>query len=402
MNKETKNRAFTRIVLPLLVLVVGVAVMMILIKTRPQPGRKEAEERRTWVTVMSPEAARHSAIVRGMGSVTASRTVVVMPEVAGRVVEVHPELVPGGRVEAGEIIARVDDRDYRIAIEQQKSNLARAQFELKVEAGRGTIARKEWGLLEEGVATTAQGRGLALREPQMETARAAVAAARSGLDLVRLNLDRCSLRAPFNALVLKESVEAGQLIGPQSMVATLVGTDQYWVQVSVSVEELEWIDIPGLNAEQGAAARIFDPTAQKGQSERQGQVVRLLGDLDPIGRMARLLVSVDHPLETGEGRPSLPLLLGSYVRVEIEGKTKDAVFQIPRKALRDGDLVWIMDQSDKLDIRPVQVWRRMGDSVFVTGGLRAGDRVVTSRVATPIKGLDLRTGNESVAGEVEP
>ncbi|MBL6975163.1 MAG: efflux RND transporter periplasmic adaptor subunit [Deltaproteobacteria bacterium] len=411
MNRETMTRVVARIVLPILVLAVGVAAMMILIKTRPEPGRQETAKSRTWVTVVSPEASQRSAVVQGMGTVTASRTVMVMPEVAGRVVEVHPELVPGGRVKAGEIIARVDDRDYRIAIEQQKANLARAQFELKVESGRGTIAKKEWGLLEEGVATTEQGRGLALRKPHMETAKAAVAAAKSGLDLVRLNLDRCSLRAPFNALVLKESVEVGQLIGPQSMVATLVGTDQYWVQVSVSVDELEWIDIPGLNAEQGATARIIDPTAKEGRGERQGRVVRLLGDLDPVGRMARLLVAVDDPLGTGEGRPGLPLLLGSYVQVEIEGMTKDAVFQLPRKALRDGDLVWIMDGSDKLDIRPVQVWRRMGDRVFVTEGLEVGDRVVTSRLATPIKGLDLRTGTDDVkanpvadkvAGEVEP
>ena len=411
MNTESKNRGVTRIVLPLLILAAGVVVMVILVKTRPEPGRKEVEKPRTWVTVVTPEATPRRATVQGMGTVTASRTVVVQPEVGGRVVEVHPELVPGGRVEAGEVITRIDDRDYRIAIEQQKANLARAQFELKMESGRGTIAKKEWGLLEDGLPTTAEGRGLALREPQMETARAAVAAARSGLELARLNRDRCRLRVPFNALVLNESVEVGQLIGPQSPVATLVGTDRYWVQVSIPVEELEWLDIPGNNAEQGAVARIFAQSVEGDQGERKGRVFRLLGDLDPVGRMARLLVAVNDPLETGEGRPRLPLLLGSYVRVEMEGREKDSVFQIPRKALREGDVVWLMDREDKLDIRPVRVWRRVDDSVFVTHGLQAGDRIVTSRVATPVKGISLRTGAgipagdrnpDKVAGEVEP
>jgi len=120
-------------------------------------------------------------------------------------------------------------------------------------------------------------------------------------------------------------------------------------------------------------------------------VVRVLGDLDPVGRMARLLVAVKDPFQLE--RPPLsqsefPLLLGAYVKVEMQGPWLENVFVIPRKAFREGDRVWLMAGEKKLAIQKVTVvWRRKAD--VMVRGLSPGDQIITSRISAPVAGMEL-------------
>jgi hypothetical protein len=95
-------------------------------------------------------------------------------------------------------------------------------------------------------------------------------------------------------------------------------------------------------------------------------VVRLLGDLTDMGRMARVLIEVRDPLGlTSADRSKPPLLIGEYVRVEIQGRHLDEVFAVPRSVLRDEDTLWLLGDNQKLEIRSVDpVWRD-NDTVLI-------------------------------------
>jgi hypothetical protein len=192
----------------------------------------------------------------------------------------------------------------------------------------------------------------------------------------------------------------GLSAGPRVLdVATLVGTDAYWVQVSVPVSELGWFKIPGVNGDDGS---VVDVRQRRGDRTLtwKGQVLRLLGEVDPIGRMARVLVEIRDPLGQrpeglAEGERAPPILVGSYVEVAISAREVDKAFAVPRSALRDGDQVFVMNGSGKLEIRPVDIaWRRPTD-VLVIGGLAAGDRLITSPIPAPVAGMTLRVKGES-------
>ena len=134
----------------------------------------------------------------------------------------------------------------------------------------------------------------------------------------------------------------------------------------------------------------------EGTVERAGRVVRRLGELDPQSRMARVIIEVADPL--GLASDVEPLLLRSYVQVRIQGPTLESLFALPRSAVREGDLVWVVDAANRLVIREVEEARRLGDQILVRKGLAAGDKVVTSRVASPVEGMALRIkGAEAVA-----
>jgi RND family efflux transporter MFP subunit len=240
----------------------------------------------------------------------------------------------------------------------------------------------------------------------MQNAAAALEAARSGLERAKLDLERTVIRAPFNAIVHEEFVDIGKMVSPQTQLAHLAGTDKFWVQVSVPVDRLSWIRFPGPDNSEGSKARIVYETGLDGAAKREGQVVRLRGALDEKGRMARVLVAIEDPLNIRGGtigtgnvaeEAKLPLLVGAYVRVEIEGTELEDVFAVPRTALRDGDRVWIMDPRDRLVVRPVDVaWRRR-EKVLVRDGITEGERIVVGAISTPIPGMKLRLEDDEDA-----
>ena len=391
------SRIIVQIVLALAVLAAGAGARHWLLKNPRKAKRAEVKVKPLLVTTTPATASSQTLKVTAMGTVIPAVEIELQPQVSGRIIEQSAELLPGGRFEAGEVIVQIDPRDYEFAVEQQKALVERARFELTVEQGRAAIAEREWGLLEADVPTTIEGRDLALRKPHLQNAMAALAAARSALGKAELDLDRTTLRAPFNALLLKEAVDVGQLVSPQTRLATLVGTDSFYVQASVPVDRLGSIRIPTTNGRPGAPAKVIHSLSNGTCNECEGRVVRLLGDISPAGRMARLLVEIENPLGAGKA----PLLLGSYVRVEIEGRRLDGVYELPRNAIREGDRVWLMNADDQLEVRQVKIAHGRTDTVVVSDGIEAGDNIITSPIATPMPGMQLRVQQHEETDEEE-
>jgi hypothetical protein len=124
--------------------------------------------------------------------------------------------------------------------------------------------------------------------------------------------------------------------------------------------------------------------------QRSGRVVRLLSDIETKGRMARILVAVKDPLglkSRTSDRP--PLLIGEYVRVEIQGRLLTGVYRIPRSSLRDNDTIWLAGNGDTLKIEPVDILWRDDRIVLVKNNLQPGDRLVVSDLVTPVRGMPL-------------
>jgi hypothetical protein len=84
------------------------------------------------------------------------------------------------------------------------------------------------------------------------------------------------------------------------------------------------------------------------------------------------------------------MILGAYVRVEIEGSELDDVISISRTALHDESSIWIMQSDNTLDVRMVDIVWSNNDSVYVMNSLNDGELIVTSDLSTPVQGMSLR------------
>lgn len=396
-----RRSRLVRFGLPLLILAGGVLGAQVMIASRPEVPKVEPQATPTLVETVTVRAHDERAIIPAYGTVRAHRELTVFPRVEGYVTAQHANLISGGRVGAGDTLIDVDARDYELAVETERGNVARAEFELRLEEGSQVVAEREWALLEPSIETSDMGRRLALREPHLTEKRAAVAAARSRLAQAELNLQRTRVRAPCNALVLDENVEPGQLVNARSPVATLVCTDVFRVEVSLALDRLHWVTFPNTaepageegSAEPGSVVRIRRDLGAAQAAQWTGRVDRLLGDVTENGRMARLLVLVPDPL--GHAPGDAQLLLGEYVRVEIMGPRLNDALSLPRRALREGDRVWVHNAENRLEVRHVDVTLGRDDTVIVRRGVAAGERVIVSPLPAALPGMVLQAVGET-------
>ncbi len=369
------------------ILACGIGISGYFMSNKPRASRKSREPRAMLVDIMTAAAGTEQIFVQTLGNVTTSRSIDLAARVSGQILEISPEFIPGGYLEKGDRIVRIDPRDFELIVRERESSLARARSDLKVEMGQQEVSRREYDLLGKNLEGAA--RELLLREPQLAAIKAAVDAAEASLEQARLNLQRTAVRVPFNAVVQSRKVNLGSQVSMGMNLGSLIGTDEYWVQVSIPVKQLKWIDIPGSGVDEGSSVRIYNEAAWGQGIWRRGKVLRQLSELEPRGRLAQLLISVEDPLGLNSDTEH-PLILGSYVRVSIEGSTVENVVKIPENALRNHDTIWLITPEKTLDIHSVEVVWQVNGSVYIRNDLPAESRVITSDISTPVNGMILR------------
>ena len=378
-----------KLVPPLIVALVAAVLVIILMNTSSEATRAEPAREARLVEVTSVTAGDQQLLVEAWGTVQAARQVTLQSQAVGEVKQVGSAFEPGAHVRRGALLLQIDPADYELAVRQRRAELTRARADLALEDGKGAVAEQEFALLAKETGASEEERRLMLREPQRATARAAVASAEAALAAAELALARTTVRAPFNAVVLDRSVNAGTRVTNGAALASLAGTDTFWVELAVPAASLQWLDLPG-NGGKGAQVNFFQERVWGKDRFRAGRLIRLRGDLDEKGRMARVLAAVDDPLgQIGARRPAL--LLGAYVRAEIQGRQLKNVIALDRNWLRDSDVVWVMDSAGKLAMRKPEVVYRGTDQAYVRGGFEAGDRIVTSDLAVAVERMPLRT-----------
>lgn len=385
---------FAKRVLPpvLVILVAGLAVTYLMnAETHAKRGKPSREARLVEVVEVTPATVPLS--IEAWGTVEAAREITLQSQVAGEIRKIGEHFEPGAYVDKGTLMLQIDTADYELAVRQRRADLVKAEADLALEEGKGAVAEQEFGLLSQETSPSKAQRSLMLRKPQQATARAVLASAEAVLAAAELDLARTDVTAPFNALIMERHTDTGARVAMGGDIATLVGTDTFWVELAVPAATLRWIDLPNQGG-QGAKVRLYQDRVWSKGVFREGRVIRLRGDLDEKGRMARLLVAVDDPLAMHD-QTQQPLLIGSFVRAEITGRELQDVLALERGWLRDDDKVWVMDSAGKLKIRTPQVIYSGADQVFVRGGVEPGERVVTSELAMAVEEMPLRLAQKS-------
>lgn len=382
MNKKS---LFGTLLAILLICGFGGCVSLMLLWTGPETTPEEKTPSAKIVQTIPLKSQTRSVTVSASGSVIPSRKVIIKPQVTGQVIWQGDSITLGGRVKAGDALIRIDPNDYELALAEVQANFEQARFEREVESGRQVIAKREWTELQSDLDMEEVNRSLVLREPHLRRAEALMEKAQNDIKIAEIQLSRTVIAAPFNAMVVTESVEVGQLLSPGSQICELVGTDEFWVQVTIPYSDLKWVQFPE-EGQPGAKAQVILDMGGGDSVVWTGSVVCLLSDLDPLFRMARLIVSVTDPLDIDEKSSSrFPLLLGSFVEAEIDAGQLEDTLQIPRAALREGNQIWVVGDDHLLKILPATILWRETETVLISNNLEKGDQLIVSdlRVALP-------------------
>lgn len=377
------------LLISVIILLTGGAVTALIFTTEPEASRSGAtQETAMLVNIIEVNRDNYQPIIEAMGTVRASQDITLSPRVSGQIVERSDEFTPGGYVREGDTLLRIDPSDYENNLEQQRSELQQAMADLDLEMGRQEAAEKEYELY--GDTLSEQNKARILRKPQLDAVRAQVAAARAAVNRAEMDLKRTTLTAPFDAHIISRNVNIGSQVAPGNNLGRLVGLDTYWVEASVPLSKLRWLNIRNNDNSEGSEVRIRNRTAWQADEYRSGTLFKMVGFIEEQTRMARVLIEIPDPMayrDENSGSPSL--IIGSFVETNIEGNELTDVIRLNRDYVRSNDTVWIMEDG-KLRIRDIDVVMRDANYAYISEGLNDTDKVVTTNLSTVSDGAPLR------------
>ena len=401
-QQATNPNRRLKIISTFAVAIIGIAFAIMLAKSAKKPESKIPQPKLPAVEVKIAEATRHTYRIQSQGTALPRTSIRLVSEVSGKVVSVAESFDVGQIFTKGDVLLKIDARDYELALAQARSQVAQAQLRLQMEVKEADVVRREWELLNQGEPS-----GLQAREPQLASARAALEAALAAEEAAKRNLDRCEIRAPFDGMVARAGVRPGQFAALATPLGELFATDVVEVRLPVIASDLSFIDLPrpGAKVALGQAPKVtLSARAGERRTEWLGHIVRSEETVDPMNRMVYVVAQVIDPYGLAK-RDGAPLRSGTFVRASIEGRTQENVIVLPRHALRGKNQVWIVCEKSTLQewlgyrepshhkrliFRSVDVSFADAKQVIVAAGIQQGEQVVVSLLAAVVDGMGVK------------
>jgi RND family efflux transporter MFP subunit len=388
--------------LPLKILGVAALVVLFLFFARRTPEDRVLQNAAPLVRITLAEPTAYQFSVTTHGSVSPRTESDLIPQVSGELLWISPSLAAGGFFESGDVLARIDQADYRVDRVTARASVARA----KSEHGRAKKELERQRLLaNRSVASESR---IDDAENIFSVAEATLREAEARLERAVRDLSRTELKAPYRGRVRSKQADVGEFVSRGASIAKLYAVDFAEVRLPVPDRELAYLDVPlvpeirddtvedaeDAEATPEAGSHVVLSAEFAGRDHRwDATLVRTEGELDPRSRMVHLVARVSDPygLEASRETPlTTPLAVGLFVQAKIEGQSVDRAFVVPRDALRSGDQVYVIDSENRLRFRDVEVLRTERENVILGAGLAKGDRVCTSPLEAVIDGMLVR------------
>lgn len=375
-------------VLITIILLVSAALFAVIIKTAPKPERVMAKK----VPRLVETAPLKRMSVRpqwlGGGEVSAAQRVQLSAQVSGKIEAIDAAAVPGAELAKGSVLARIEQSDYLLQVEQKKAALIQAQAALDLEQGQAQLAKEEYELALNQVSRNGdqnaagafelaeESSALVLRKPQIASALAGVKTAQANLDLAKLNLARTQIKMPFAGQIITRSANTGSQVTSSNTLFDVVATDEFWLQVKVPQKFLALLD------------RDKAVVIRQGDQTREAKILHALAEVDAKDRQAKVLISIPQP-HASKNSSQATLLLGSYVNCLLFAKAIDDVYVIENKHIKDDGSVWVVNDK-KLYKRNLAVIYQDRQKSWIREGFVEGDQLLISTIGVVTEGTPVR------------
>jgi len=381
-----------KVVVPLAILAAGAFGMIALIAGAKKPEPRALQKSLPLVDVLEIRPAERRLVVPSRGIVKPRVNSVLTSRVRGEILEVAPVMTPGAFFKKGQLLLRVDDKDYKSALASRKADLARAQLALDIEVKEAEVSKKEWEKLMKGEPDP-----LVLHKPQLAEARANVAAAEAALAQAELDLARTRILAPYDGQVDARLVDLGRYLSVGTSLARIHGIDTAEIRLPLLDSELAFLDLPKDLVDtggifEGPVVRLHGEFLGKPR-EWLGRIKRMEGEIDPKTQMAYLVARIEDPYNRQHAPERSTLPMGIYLQAEIQGRQLDKAIIVPRRALQRPSEVFVLASEGgvhKLLRREVKILRKQGNDVIIGSGLHNGDRVCLTQIDSFADGMQVK------------
>ncbi len=292
------------------------------------------------------------------GVVEAVRQATVAARVAGRIVELKVDA--GDRVKAGQVLARIDEREAAQAVAEARAQVARAEADLA--NARSNYERTQKLVAEKFMSAATLDKARA----DFHAAEAQLAAARAGAEQAATSKDYASVTAPFAGFVATRHAQVGEMAQPGLPIVTVY--DPTELRVVASVPQATASELRGKALTAYAELPTLDKTVK-------AKSVTVLPSADP--RTLTTTVRLELP------EPIAGAVPGTFARAHFStGRGKRLV--VPASAIVQRSEVagaYVVTEAGAVQLRQLRLGERAGDQVEVLAGLSPGERVALDPAA---------------------
>jgi RND family efflux transporter MFP subunit len=327
-------------------------------------------------TVKRGDVAAHLTVV---GNLIGLQTVDVAPRTNGRLLTVSVQM--GDPVRRGQVIGKIEDREIveqvsQAEASQQVSKATIRQREADLNVAKLNFERSknlfERQLLAKQALDDAESRFLAA-DAQIDLSKAQLAQAEARLQELRINLQNTVVTSPVDGYVGKRNVDPGAMVSQNTPIASVVDISKLKMVVNVVEKDIRLVTV-------GDSGDV-DVDAYPGE-KFQGRVARVAPVLDPATRTATMEIEIAN----NDKR----LKPGMYARVSLTVEERTNTLVAPKNAVIDFESkrgVWMANEDNRAKFVPVELGIEDTDRVEITGGLKEGDKIVTTG-ATAVRSND--------------
>ena len=405
-------RLTPKLVLPVLLVALSLAGAGYLRATKPKVDAEPEVEQIWSVRTAAIERRDHQPMLALFGELVAGRDVILRPDVTGKVIDVSPKLLEGGRFEKGEVILRVDPFDYQAAIDELEAehreatarhaelsankamdvmalDLDREQFDLiardvaRYERLSGSRAASEKAFDDAKIALSRQKGTVQQRQQSIRMLDARLQQQDAIIDRLAVakrraarNLEETVIKAPFGGVVTEVGAQIGQQLSAGDVIARLI--DDQRLDVAFQLSERDF----GRLWEEGLIGRDLTARWRLGTVIYgiRARIERVVSTIDPTSGGVTLHAGIT---ENPDGAPLRP---GAFVEIEMADRLYKDVTELPASAVFDGDTVYVV-VDDHLQAEAVDLIATRGDHVLIDTDIEDGTSVVTSRLTGITEGL---------------
>ena len=367
---------------PLFILLGSFAIsylLWLLGQVQPDPV-KEAPAPDVIVEILTPKD--YQIQISSNGTTTPLTQTVLTAEVGGEVIYRSKKFSEGSSVIEGEILAKIDDTDLQLQYKNALLQLANAEVQYSLQLAEAEVAKEAWEKIGDGVASD-----LTLKKPQLKQAEALLEVAKAQVSSAKNKLNKTEIVAPYAGRIQSVNIDLGTTIIPGQPVGAMYTSSEIEITLAVKDNDLQFLSIPmdGRKLNPSEQASVVIESFYKGKTQSwEGKLERVDGVIDPITRMINLIAVFKNDfIETD--KPNLPI--GLFVEAKIDGITLKNIFEIPINSISKDNEVYIVDKDNQLELRKLTVLKKYSEFVIIKDGLKAGERIVTSKLSTASSGI---------------
>ena len=316
------------------------------------------------------------------GTTTPFTQTVLTAEVGGEVIYRSKKFAEGASVIEGEILAKIDDTDLQLQYKNALLQLANAEVQYSLQLAEAEVAKEAWDKIGDGVASD-----LTLKKPQLKQAEAFLEVAKAQVSSAAKKLNKTEIIAPYAGRIQNVNIDLGTTIIPGQPVGAMYTSSEIEITLAVKDNDLQFLSIPmdGRKLNPSEQASVVIESFYKGKTQSwKGKLERVDGVIDPVTRMINLIAVFKNDFIESD-KPNLPI--GLFVEAKIDGITLKNIFEIPINSISVDNEVYIVDKDNKLELRELTILKKYSEFVIIKDGLKAGERIVTSKLSTASNGI---------------